>query len=89
MNQTDAMFYAEDNIRVNLVDAIPLSRVCLQSPSDPPGNRQTRSQPSAAGHAESCIGKAEKVTQGIIYLASDESKSVAAAELIIRSRLNL
>lgn len=83
MNQTDAMLYAEDNIRVNLVDAIPLSRAYLQSPSDPPENRQTRSQPSAAGHAESCISEAEKVTQGIIYLASDESKSITGAELII------
>lgn len=83
MNQTDAMLYAEDNIRVNLVEAIPLSRASLPSPSAPLGNRQTRSQPSAAGHAASFISEAEEITQGIIYLASDESKSVTGAELII------
>lgn len=68
MSKTDAMLYAKDKIRVNSIHPGYIQTSCL---GDIPHN------------LNGCIGTADDVAYGILYLASDESKFVTASELVI------
>lgn len=84
MTKTDALLYAERGIRVNSVHPgfiwTPMVEHYLQSKG---GNIDEHKMGLAALHPVGRIGDPDDVSYGILYLASDESKFVTGAELII------
>jgi len=83
MAKTDAMLYAADRIRVNSVHPgfiwTPMVERFLEASGDPAAGRKAIDALHPLGH----IGEANDVAWGIVYLASDESKFVTGAELVI------
>lgn len=83
MTKTDALTYAEDNIRVNSVHPgfiwTPLVEEYLEEKGDVEEGRKQLDELHPIGH----VGEPEDVAQGILYLASDESKFVTGTELVI------
>jgi NAD(P)-dependent dehydrogenase (short-subunit alcohol dehydrogenase family) len=83
MSKTDALLYAEDNIRVNSVHPgfiwTPMVETHLESVGDlEEGRRQV-----AALHPLGHMGDPDDIAYGVLYLAADESKFVTGAELTI------
>jgi NAD(P)-dependent dehydrogenase (short-subunit alcohol dehydrogenase family) len=83
MTKTDAMLYAADRIRVNSVHPgfiwTPMVERHLASQGDVAEGRRALDALHPLGH----VGEPEDVAYGILYLASEESKFVTGAELVI------
>ncbi len=83
MTKADALLYARDGIRVNSVHPgvidTPMVQGYLQEQGDPERGRRMVDELHPIGH----MGVADDVAYGILYLASDESKFVTGAELVI------
>ena len=84
MSKTDALLYAEDNIRVNSVHPgfiwTPLvEELGKKSPGGVEEFRKELDSLHPIGH----VGEPEDIAYGILYLASDESKFVTGSELVI------
>ena len=84
MSKTDALLYAEDNIRVNSVHPgfiwTPLvEELGKESPGGVDAFREELDSLHPIGH----VGEPEDIAYGILYLASDESKFVTGSELVI------
>jgi NAD(P)-dependent dehydrogenase (short-subunit alcohol dehydrogenase family) len=84
MSKTDAMIYAPDRIRVNSVHPgyiwTPMVEQQLQAGGgDPEAAREAVGRLHPLGH----MGEADDIAWGVVYLASDESKFVTGAELVI------
>ncbi|MDH4222752.1 MAG: glucose 1-dehydrogenase [candidate division Zixibacteria bacterium] len=83
MTKTDAFLYAKDNIRVNSVHPgfiwTPMLENFLRSQGDVEAGRRMLDSLQPIGH----IGETEDIANGILYLASDESKFVTGSELVI------
>lgn len=85
MTKTDAMTYAADRIRVNSVHPgyiwTPMVEHHLQSSgvSDLDAGRREVGKLHPLGH----VGEPDDIAWGVVYLASDESKFMTGAELVI------
>jgi NAD(P)-dependent dehydrogenase (short-subunit alcohol dehydrogenase family) len=85
MAKTDAMLYAADRIRVNSVHPgyvwTPMVEHHLQASgaTDLAAAREEVGRLHPLGH----MGEPDDIAWGIVYLASDESKFVTGAELVI------
>lgn len=84
MSKTDALLYADDNIRVNSVHPgfiwTPLvEELGKESPGGVDEFRKELDSLHPIGH----VGEPEDIAYGILYLASDESKFVTGSELVI------
>jgi len=84
MTKTDALFYAKDNIRVNSIHPGFIWTPMLENYAKQlPAGVEAVKQGLAALHPIGHIGEPNGIAYGIIYLASDESKFVTGAELVI------
>lgn len=83
MSKTDALFYAEDNIRVNSVHPGYVWTPMVENHAKSLGDVETVKKSLAALHPLGVIGEPEDIAYGILYLASDESKFVTGSELVI------
>jgi len=85
MTRTDAMFYASDRIRVNSVHPgyiwTPMVENHLRNSgvTDIAAARSDLDALHPLGH----IGEPDDIAWGVVYLASDESKFMTGAELVI------
>jgi NAD(P)-dependent dehydrogenase (short-subunit alcohol dehydrogenase family) len=85
MARTDALIYAADGIRVNSVHPgfiwTPMVDHHLRDSgaTDLPAARKDLDALHPLGH----IGEADDIAWGVVYLASDESKFMTGAELVI------
>jgi NAD(P)-dependent dehydrogenase (short-subunit alcohol dehydrogenase family) len=83
MTKTDALLYALDKIRVNSVHPgfiwTPMVEHHLEKLGDVAAGRKAVDALHPLGH----IGEADDIAWGVVYLASDESKFVTGAELVI------
>ena len=83
MSKTDALLYAEDNIRVNSVHPgfiwTPMVENHLQSAGDLEEGRKQVAALHPLGH----MGDPDDIAYGVLYLTADESKFVTGAELTI------
>jgi NAD(P)-dependent dehydrogenase (short-subunit alcohol dehydrogenase family) len=84
MTKTDALLYAEDDIRVNSVHPgyiwTPLvEKMGEESEEGVEEFRKKLDNLHPIGH----VGRPEDIAYGILYLASDESKFVTGSELVI------
>lgn len=84
MSKNDALFYAEDNIRVNSIHPgfiwTPLVEELAEG--SPEGVQAFREQLDSS-HPIGHVGEPEDIAYGVLYLASDESKFITGAELVI------
>jgi NAD(P)-dependent dehydrogenase (short-subunit alcohol dehydrogenase family) len=83
MTKTDALTYAPEKIRVNSIHPgfiwTPMVQGYLRDQGDPPDGRHTLDGLHPLGH----VGEPDDIAWGCVYLASDESKFVTGAELVI------
>lgn len=84
MTKTDALLYAGDRIRANSVHPgfiwTPLvEELGRQSPEGVDAYRQQLDGLHPLGH----VGEPDDIAQGILFLASDESKFMTGSELVI------
>ncbi|MEX0600819.1 MAG: SDR family oxidoreductase, partial [Rhodothermales bacterium] len=84
MSKTDALLYAEENIRVNSVHPgyiwTPLVEdLGRESEEGVEAFRANLDSLHPIGH----VGEPDDIAYGIVYLASDESKFVTGSELVI------
>jgi len=84
MTKTDALLYADDNIRVNSVHPgfiwTPMVEAHLKSTAD---DVEEARAATAALHPLGHMGAPDDIAYGILYLAADESKFMTGAELVI------
>ncbi len=83
MAKTDAMIYAPDKIRVNSVHPGFIRTPLLEKGLSESGDMEGAIEAAAALHPLGHIGEPDDIAYGIVYLASDESKFVTGAELVI------
>lgn len=84
MTKNDALIYAKDKIRVNSIHPgfiwTPLVEALgKESPEGVDAFREQLDSRHPIGH----VGESEDIAYGALYLASDESKFVTGAELVI------
>ena len=83
MTKTDALLYAPNGIRVNSVHPgfiwTPLVEDFLKGQGDVDAGRKALDLLHPLGH----VGEPDDIAYGVLYLASDESKFVTGAELVI------
>lgn len=83
MTKTDALEYADDGIRVNSVHPgfiwTPLVEEYLSEQGDVEQGRAELDELHPLGH----VGEPEDIANGLLYLASDESKFMTGSELVI------
>ncbi len=83
MTKTDALLYAKDGIRVNSVHPgfiwTPLVEDYLGAQGDVAKGRAYLDSLHPMGH----VGEPMDIAHGVLYLASDDSKFVTGAELVI------
>ena len=84
MTKTDALLYARDKIRVNSIHLgfiwTPLvEELARNSPQSLEAFRRELDGQDPIGH----VGEPDDIAHGIVYLASDEAKSVTGSELMI------
>ncbi|MDZ7740966.1 MAG: SDR family oxidoreductase [Bacteroidota bacterium] len=84
MTKTDALLYAKENIRVNSVHPgfvwTPLvENLAKDTGRDPEEFRKQLDEQHPIGH----VGEPDDIAQGILFLASDESKFMTGSELVI------
>ncbi len=84
MSKTDALLYAQDEIRVNSVHPgfiwTPMVEGHLKSSG---GDLEEAKKVTDALHPIGHMGEPDDIAYGILYLASDESKFVTGEELVI------
>jgi len=84
MTKTDALLYADDNIRVNSIHPgfiwTPMVEAHLKRTTD---DVEEARAATAALHPLGHLGEADDIANGVLYLASDESKFMTGAELVI------
>ena len=83
MSKTDAMIYAKQGIRVNSVHPGFISTPMVENFAKSQGDAAKVRAGLDALHPLGHIGEADDIAWGIVYLASDESKFVTGAELVI------
>lgn len=83
MTKTDALLYAKDKIRVNSIHPgyiwTPLVENLLKSLGDVETGRKRLDDLHPLGH----IGEPDDIAYAVLYLASDESKFMTGAEVVI------
>jgi len=83
MTKTDALLYAPEKIRVNSIHPgfiwTPMVEGYLKGQGNPPGGREAVGALHPLGH----MGEPDDIAWGCVYLASEESKFVTGAELVI------
>lgn len=84
MTKNDALFYAQDSIRVNSVHPgfiwTPLvEQLGKESPEGVEAFRKELDSRHPLGH----VGEPEDIANGILFLASDESRFMTGSELVI------
>lgn len=83
MTKTDALLYASDKIRVNSIHPgfiwTPLVDNFLSEQGDVEEGRQVLDRRHPLGH----VGEPDDIAWGAVFLASDESKFVTGAQLVI------
>lgn len=84
MTKNDALFYAQDKIRVNSVHPgfiwTPLvEQLAEESPEGLDAFREELASRHPLGH----VGEPDDIAYGILYLASDESRFMTGSELVI------
>jgi NAD(P)-dependent dehydrogenase (short-subunit alcohol dehydrogenase family) len=83
MSKTDALLYAKDKIRVNSIHPgyiwTPMVENFLKSQGNVEEGRKQIDTLHPLGH----IGEADDIAYAILYLASEESKFVTGAELVV------
>lgn len=84
MTKTDALLYANDNIRVNSVHPGYIWTPLVEDlgKRSPQGVDAFREQ-LAALHPVGHVGDPDDIAYGVLYLASDEAKFVTGSELVI------
>jgi NAD(P)-dependent dehydrogenase (short-subunit alcohol dehydrogenase family) len=83
MTKTDAMIYAKRGIRVNSVHPGFIWTPMVEDFAAAQGDRAAARAALDALHPVGHVGEADDIAWGIVYLASDESKFVTGAELVI------
>mmetsp|Transcript_35063 Transcript_35063/g.58647 ORF Transcript_35063/g.58647 Transcript_35063/m.58647 type:complete len:264 (-) Transcript_35063:309-1100(-) len=81
MAKTDALFYAPDNIRVNSVHPGYIYTPLLEGFAKGYGDKWEEEFKSRQPLAQ--IGQPDDIAYGVVFLASDESKFMTGAELVI------
>ena len=83
MTKTDALFYAEDGIRVNSVHPgfiwTPMVEEFLESQGDVEAGRRELAELHPLGR----LGEPREVARAILFLASEESSFTTGAELLV------
>jgi NAD(P)-dependent dehydrogenase (short-subunit alcohol dehydrogenase family) len=84
MTKTDAMLYAADSVRVNSIHPgfiwTPMVENHLNAMD---GDSEANKQQVASLHPLGHLGEPDDIAWGVVYLASDESKFMTGAELVI------
>lgn len=83
MTKTDALLYAEDNIRVNSVHPGFIWTPMVEDMAKKSGDKKTYREKIAKRHPIGRVGDPDDIAYGIIYLASEESKFMTGSELVI------
>ena len=85
MSKTDAMLYAPDRIRVNSVHPGYIWTPMVEHHLRDSGATDLDAARKAVGdlHPLGHMGEVDDIAWGVVYLASDESKFVTGAELVI------
>jgi NAD(P)-dependent dehydrogenase (short-subunit alcohol dehydrogenase family) len=83
MSKTDALLYAAEGIRVNSVHPGFIWTPMVENHAKSLGDVEAARAALTALHPVGRLGDAEDIAYGILYLASDESKFVTGAELVI------
>lgn len=84
MSKNDALFYAKDNIRVNSIHpGFIWTPLVEQLAQDSPEGVTAFKEQLASHHPIGHLGEPDDIAYGVLYLASDESKFITGAELVI------
>lgn len=83
MTKTDALLYAPDGIRVNSIHPGFIWTPMVERHLSAQGDLAAAKVATAALHPLGRIGEPDDIAWGAVYLASDESKFVTGAELVI------
>lgn len=84
MTKTDAMIYAEKNIRVNSVHPGYIWTPMVQKVAQASGEGEAKFREKVGElHPLGHLGEPEDIANGILFLASDESKFMTGSELVI------
>lgn len=83
MTKTDALLYAKQGIRVNSVHPGFIRTPMLESGIKKLGDPKEVEKAMITNTPLGRIGAPEDIAQGIVYLASDDSKFVTGSELVI------
>ena len=83
MTKTDAMFYAKKGIRVNSVHPGFIGTDLVRELMGAQGDVEAGMKALAALHPIGHVGEPIDIAYGVLYLASDESKFMTGAELVI------
>lgn len=83
MTKTDAMLYAPKKIRVNSVHPGYIWTPMVENALQQMGGLDEALAGAVALHPLGHIGEPDDIAYGVLYLASDESKFVTGAELVI------
>lgn len=83
MTKTDALLYAEDNIRVNSIHPGFIWTPMVEHFLEDQGDVEEGKKETAAAHPLGHLGDPEDVAYGALYLASPESRFVTGTELVI------
>ena len=84
MSKNDALFYAKDNIRVNSIHpGFIWTPLVEQLAQDSPEGVTAFKKQLASHHPIGHLGEPDDIAYGVLYLASDESKFITGAELVI------
>ena len=83
MSKTDALIYAPDRIRVNSIHPGFIWTPMVEHHLSALGDLEEGRAATAALHPLGHIGEADDIAWGAVYLASDESRFVTGAELVI------
>jgi NAD(P)-dependent dehydrogenase (short-subunit alcohol dehydrogenase family) len=79
MGKTDAMLYASRGIRVNTIHPGYILTPLMQTVVNDPDHMEAVAAMHPLGH----LGEPDDVAHAVVYLASDESKFITGAELVI------
>ncbi len=83
MTKVDAMNYAKENIRVNSVHPGYIWTPMVENALKAGGNIEQAKQAAGQAHPLGHMGEPDDIAYSIVYLASDESKFMTGAELVI------
>lgn len=83
MTKTDALIYAGDRIRVNSIHPGFIWTPMVEGHLNASGDVEEARRATDALHPLGHMGEPDDIAWGIVYLASDESKFVTGAELVI------